>query len=168
MADTWSEFKPSRPSVAATWDGSKRINHIEWEIVRQALNGLASRRGDPFLVIGGARTDRHLHTAATAYDHPNYWDVLIDWTRISTGWTVAARVETITNAVGGSVTPRIRNRTDSVDITGTASTSVTWAEQFITIPAPGVLGLKRYRLQLLNGDAAIGINAVGAIEVYVP
>lgn len=136
------------------------------ERTRQDIHALAAVRKEKHLVIGGARADRHANTSAAAFDHPNYWDVPIDWTDFTAGFTVVARVEVVTSSASCSITPRIRNVTDSTDINGTSSIGTTYVEQVITIPVPGTVGLKRYRLQLVPGLASIGVNAVGVIEIY--
>lgn len=138
----------------------------EAEKFRQSINSIAGVRHVQPLVIGGARSDRHLATVInTLYDHPNYWDVEIDWTEMSAGWTVRARLEVLTES-GGTVTTSIRNVTDAVDIAGSAIVATSYLESTVVIPVPGVLGIKRYRLQLKSNSTVLGWNAVGVIEIF--
>jgi hypothetical protein len=160
-------FQPPSGSGA----GSALILNDPWgfqeaQKTRASLLSLAARRVCLPLVLGGARSDLHEGTIATAFDHPNYWDVDIDWTQMAAGWTVRARVEVVTSDVTCSVKARIRNTTDAVDYDATTSVALTYTEKLITIPVPGVIGVKRYRLQLVPGLTAFGINALGAIEMF--
>lgn len=138
----------------------------EAEGCHASINSLAGRRVVLPLLVGGGRADLHENSSAAAFDHPNWWDVAIDWTEMASGWTVVARVEVYTSSASCSITPRIRNITDSVNTDGTSSSTVGWVEKNITIPVPGVLGVKKYRLQLIPGLANTGVNAVGVVEIY--
>lgn len=77
----------------------------------------------------------------------------------ATDQTVNVRVEVKTDAAGTSVTPRIWNQTDSsAAVTGSSSTSTSWAAQTLTFSA---VANKEYRLQILGGNANASIYAVG-------
>lgn len=143
-----------------------KFGYREAEKLRQSIVSIAALRVDKPLTQGGARSDRHLLAATgTYYDHPNYWDARIDWTQMAAGWTVVARLNIITES-GGTVQCSIRNVTDAADITGTSQGSTSWFEDLITIPAPGVLGVKYYRLQFKSNSTTLGLNALGVIEIY--
>lgn len=136
------------------------------ERTRQNLNALGSLRHQSALTVGGSRSDRHEINPAAVFDHPDYWDAVIDWTDITAGMTVIARVEVITANVTCSVKATIRNTTDGINIDGATIATTTYTEDIIVIPVPGAIGVKRYRLRLTPGLADIGINAVGVIEIY--
>jgi hypothetical protein len=121
--------------------------------------------------LGGSRSQEVL--SASEIIVPEFWDVLIDWRHAGGDNTsdklrAQARVEVYTNNAGTSVTPRIKNVTDSVNHDGSASTTVGWVEQTITIPVPGSLGIKRYRLYIIGSNATNAIRGIGQIEIYDP
>lgn len=135
--------------------------------IRHGMLSLASMKFEKALVQGGSRSDRHNSLGTSAVDHPNYWDAIIDWTRNGSGWTVIARCEGVTENAATTLTIRIRNVTDSQNHDATTVISSTsYAERLITIPVPAVLGVKRYRLQLIQSTATYGVNALGIIEAY--
>jgi hypothetical protein len=148
-------------------------DHWDWpqgDQIRQILNALASQ-GAKGGFLGGSRTERV--QSATAVDVPQYWDVLVDWRHLKTSGatnplTVQARVDVWTDDAATSVVARIANITDGAnyDYPTPYSTATTWGEQLITIPQPGALAIKRYRLQLIGGNATSGIMGIGAIEVF--
>jgi hypothetical protein len=142
-------------------DGSFRKTTVG-EQLRQNLNAIFGN-GAKGGYLGGSRS-QYLESASEIAV-PDYWDVLIDWRKIS-GLTVRARVEVRTLNAGTSVTPRIKNVTDSTNNDGTASTSTSFTEQLIAISTPASLGVKRYRLYIIGGNATNGIGGLGQIEIY--
>lgn len=142
--------------------GVDRWRWVEGDKVRKALNA-AHVQGGKGGWLGGSRSQ--FVNSASEIAVPEYFDVLIDWRHVE-GLTVKARVEVYTLNVGTSVTPRIKNVTDSVNTDGSVSTTVGWAERLITLPTPGVLAVKRYRFYLVGSNATYGIAGIGQIEVY--
>lgn len=133
------------------------------EKVRQNLNAIHARGGSGGW-LGGSRSQEVF--SATEIAVPEYWDVLLDWRHIG-GKTVVARCEVYTENAGTSVTARLKNVTDAVNTDGSAvSTADTWTESVITIPTPGVLAVKRYRLYIVGSNATNGIRGCGCVELY--
>lgn len=162
----------SLQKLLGTGTGNAIIYHDKWgyqkaEETRQSINSLAAaRRFAGALTVGSGRSSRYQNSSAAAFLHPDYWDLTIDWTEMAAGWTVRARLETITDNVTCSITPRIRNTTDGVNTDGASSSATTWTEQFIILPVPGVLGLKRYQLWMIPGLADTDVNVLGSLEIY--
>ena len=132
------------------------------ELLRGNVNALAGQNVKG-MFLGGSRSQYVF--SASEIIVPEWWDVVVDWRHIG-GLTVRARVEVYTTNAGTSVTPRIKNVTDAANTDGSASTSVSWSEQLITLPTPGALGLKRYRLYLIGSNATNGIAGMGQIEIF--
>lgn len=133
------------------------------EQVRKNLNA-AHARGAKGGWLGGSRAQ--LFSASSEVKVYDWWDVYLDWTKLD-GLTVKARVEVYTENAGTSVTARVKNVTDSANFDSTAySTADTWAEQIITITAPAVLGVKKYRLYVFGSNTTNRVGALGQIEVY--
>lgn len=105
------------------------------------------------------------------HDAENYIDVEIDGTNLS-GLTARARVE-VRGRAGVSITPKVRNMTDSTDAgTGAACTasnpdfSGTNQKQTITLTLAS--GVKKYRLQYTLGANALVADTwcLGEIEIF--
>lgn len=106
------------------------------------------------------------------HDALDYVDIEIDGTNQG-GITYQARVEVRTANPGCSITPKIRNVTDSTDAgTGAACTATnvdysgTNQRQTITITLAG--GVKKYRLQYTLGALGVGMDTwcKGEIESF--
>jgi hypothetical protein len=113
--------------------------------------------------LGGSRDNSVIGTPTI--DIPEYRDVALDSTKLG-GLSVRARVEVKTANAGTSVTPKIRNMTDSTDkVVGTASTSLTFVEQLLVM-TPLTAGDKKYRLQLNTNNGTNDVFGFGVVELY--
>lgn len=112
--------------------------------------------------LGGSR---EVGRRNSAYEPvPSFLEIELDGTDTG-GLTVQARVEVKTDDVATSVTPRIRNVTDASDaVVGESSTSVTFASQ--TLAFTPVAGAKKYRLEILGGNATNSIYGIGYVEHF--
>lgn len=134
-----------------------RENHI----------ALASRRA--IYPLGGSRQTT-VALVASAQDAVDYIDIELDGTNLA-GFTVQARVEVRTLAAGTSVTPKIRNLTDSTDAgTGVACTATaadySGSNQKQTFTVTLAAGVKKYRLMLTPSNATNGVLGIGYIEAF--
>ncbi len=113
--------------------------------------------------LGGSRQNSVLFNGT--FDVLEYRDVEIDATKLG-GLTIRARVEGRTNDSATSVTPRIRNITDSITlVTGSAITSTTFVEQLLAMPVTGVN--KKHRLQGTTNNANFDVFLLGVVETFV-
>lgn len=137
------------------------------EKVRQNFETLIGRRA--VYPLGGSRNASLQHNAVIdAYD---YLDIEIDGTDLA-GLTAQARVEVRVENAGLSVTPSIRNVTDSTDAgTGLAcvATSSTYAgtNQKQTIALTLASGVKKYRLRFTPTNNTYRFWGLGIIEVFL-
>ncbi len=114
--------------------------------------------------LGGSR-ENSINFNGT-FDAYEYRDVEIDSTKLG-GLSVRARVEAKTANAGTSVTPRIRNITDSTTlVTGSAETSTSFVEQLLDM-TPLTSGTKKYRLQGTTNNATNDVWLFGVMETYV-
>jgi len=112
--------------------------------------------------LGGSRINSVLFNGT--FDVHDYRDVEIDATKLG-GLTVRARVEGRTTDSTTSVTPRIRNITDSTTlVTGTAITSTTFVEQLLTMAVTGAN--KKYRLQGTTNNGNNDVFLFGVVETF--
>jgi hypothetical protein len=137
------------------------------EKIRQAFDVLIGRRA--VYPLRGSRNASLQHNAVIeAYD---YLDIEIDGTDL-VGVTAQARVEVRVENAGLSVTPSIRNVTDSTDAgTGLAcvATSATYAgtNQKQTIAVTLASGVKKYRLRITPTNNTYRFWCLGYLEVYL-
>lgn len=112
--------------------------------------------------LGGSRNVGRRNTSYEAV--PDFLEIELDGTD-TVGLTVQARVEVRTSNAAGSVTPRIRNVTDASDaVVGAASILTTFDPQ--TLGFVPVVGLKKYRMEILGSNAGIQIFGIGYIEHF--
>jgi hypothetical protein len=136
--------------------------------VRQNIKALAARRA--VYPLGGSR--RQLIVFNGTYDAEEYIDVELDGTEFQTGATVRARVEVRSANAGTSITPKIRNVTDSTDaVVGAACTAsdadYSGSNQKQTLSFTPASGVKKYRLQFTNSNATNGAyGAPSYLEVF--
>lgn len=119
--------------------------------------------------LGGSRTIALARTAA-AQDAIDYLDVEIDGTNL-TGLTKQARVEVRTLGAT-TVTPKVRNVTDSTDAgTGVAcagtAADYSGTNQKQTIALTIASGVKKYRLMATPSATTDDTFAIGGIEIYI-
>lgn len=148
--------------------------------IRDNLVVLASRRTGRFL--GGSRVVpndvalslfgpmRAASVSLGPIDAYSYIDVEIDGTNQS-GITYQARVEVRTDQTAVSITPKIRNVTDSTDAgTGSACTATaqdySGTNQKQTIALTIASGIKKYRLQYSVSGLPVQTWATGEIESF--
>jgi hypothetical protein len=117
--------------------------------------------------LGGSRSTAIFNNVAT--DAQDYID-FVPRTGEFTGATVQAVVEVRTLDGGTSVTPKIRNLTDSTDaIIGLACTATnadySGTNQRQTLGFTPVAG-KRYRLMLTPSNATNGVYGIGFVEAF--
>lgn len=113
--------------------------------------------------FGGSRQNSVLFNGT--FDVLEYRDVEYDSLQM-TGLTTRARVEGQTSDAATSVTPVIRNVTDSVNlVTGTAITSLTFVEQ-ILVMSPLTAGTKKYRLRGTTNNGTNDVWLLGVSETY--
>jgi hypothetical protein len=142
--------------------GYTRANEL-----RQNLIALASRRA--VYSLGGSRQTA-VPQVASAQDAVDWIDVEIDGTNLA-GLTVQARIEVRVINAATSVTPKIRNGTDSTDAgTGVACTATnanyggTNQKQTITLTLAS--GVKKYRLMLTPSNTTHPVFGIGCIEIF--
>lgn len=119
--------------------------------------------------LGGSRT-QSVPQVAAAQDAIDWIDVEIDGTLLS-GLTIQARVEVRSAAAGTSVTPTVRNMTDSTTAGTGVSCSATAADysgtnQKQTIALTIASGIKKYRLQLTPSNTTNPVMGIGYIEIF--
>lgn len=137
------------------------------EKIRQAFDVLIGRRA--VYPLGGSRNVALQHNAVIdAYD---YLDIEIDGTDLA-GLTAQARVEVRVENAGLSVTPSIRNVTDSTDAgTGLAcvATSDVYSgtNQKQTIALTLASGVKKYRLRFTPTNNTYMFWGLGTIEIFL-
>jgi len=134
---------------------------------RENLIVLSSRRA--VYPLGGSRSVS-LPLAATAQDAESWIDVEIDGTNQG-GMTGRLRVECRTANAATSVTPKLRNVTDSTDAgIGVACTATnadySGANQKQTITVTIASGVKKYRLQGTPGNATNPTFVIGYLELF--
>ena len=136
--------------------------------VRLNIKALAARRA--VYPLGGSRQALVVYNGT--FDAVDWIDVELDGTEFQTGATVRARVEVRSANAGTSITPLIRNITDSTDaVTGAACTATdadySGANQKQTLSFTPVTGVKKYRLQFTNSNATNGTyGAPSFLEVF--
>lgn len=154
-------FGPSGAYIAGDKWG---YQDSEW--ARQNFRALTAIRH--ILPLGGSRNQGLQHNAVIeAYD---YLDIEIDSTELP-GLSCVARVEVRVENAGLSVTPSIRNVTDSSDAgTGLACTATSadysgtnQKQEFEVTLASGV---KKYRLRLTPTNNTYQFWAIGYLEIY--
>jgi hypothetical protein len=109
--------------------------------------------------LGGSRS---IAISGTGYqDAVDYLDFVMP-DAASTGGTYAAKIDLLCESGSTTITPRIRNITDSSDaVVGSASSSTSWTTQTLTFtPASG----KTYRLQVVKSDDLNACWAIGYLR----
>lgn len=111
------------------------------------------------LPLGGSRSQSV--TGVVYQDAINYVDFTMP-DADSVGGVYKALVDVLCENAATSITPKIRNITDSSDaVVGSASTSTSWASQTLSFtPAAG----KTYRLQFIKGDDVYGAFGMGRLQ----
>lgn len=135
--------------------------------IRENLIALASARLTYHL--GGSRNVA-VPLVASAQDAVDFIDIELDGTNLG-GFTKQLRVEVRTLNAGTSVTPKLRNVTDSTDAgTGVACSATnadySGANQKQTITVTLATGVKKYRLQLTPSNATNGTFGIGYVEIF--
>jgi len=136
--------------------------------IRDNLVALGSRRA--VYPLGGSRTVT-IPLVAAAQDAADYLDIEIDGTNLG-AFTKNLRVECRTLNVGTSVTPKLRNMTDSTDAgigVACAATNADYsgANQKQTVAVTIASGIKKYRLQGTPSNTTNGTFVIGYLEVFV-
>lgn len=134
---------------------------------RENLITLAARRA--VYPLGGSRSVS-LPLVASAQNAEDYLDIEIDGTNLG-GFTANLRVECRTTNAGTSVTPKLRNMTDSTDAgTGAAcsatATDYSGANQKQTIVVTIAAGIKKYRLQGTPSNVTNPTFVIGYLEIF--
>lgn len=109
--------------------------------------------------LGGSRSQA---VSGTGYqDAADYLDFRVP-DAASAGATYKVYVDLLCENAATSITPKIRNITDSSDaVVGSASTSTTWAEQTLTFtPVAG----KKYRLMFVKSDDVYAAWGIGLLQ----
>lgn len=164
MSSSYSRIAGTGPSEAFLLGVDQSFHqNARCEQARAVLNAFAGQNAKGHW-LGGSRTQFVFAAAETIV--PEWEDVVINWTALQ-GLTVQARVEIWTDSASTSVTPRIKNVTDSANFDGSSlSVATTWTERIITITPPGVIGIKRYRFYLVPANASNGVAGIGSIEIF--
>lgn len=134
---------------------------------RDNLITLASRRA--IYPLGGSRSVS-LALSVSAENAEGWIDVEIDGTNLG-AFTANLRVECRTTNAATSITPKLRNMTDSTDAgLGVACTATnadySGANQKQTIPVTIASGIKKYRLQGTPGNATNPTFVIGYLEIF--
>ncbi len=121
----------------------------------RSLGGSRDVPNNPVIPLRGGVL-RSKQSGTGPFDVVNYIDVEIDGTNQS-GITIQARVEVRTNKSSCTITPKIRNITDSTDAgTGVACAAgrgdYSGTNQKQTIAVTVASGVKKYRLQFTLSD----------------
>lgn len=135
--------------------------------LRENAIALASRKA--IYCLGGSRMTA-LPQVASAQDAVDYRDIEIDWTNLA-GFTVQLRVECRTINAATTITPKLRNVTDSTDAGTGAACSATNADysgsnQKQTISITGQSGVKKYRLMGTPSNTTHPTFVIGDIEIF--
>lgn len=135
--------------------------------IRENLIAIISARLTYYL--GGSRATS-VPLVASAQDAIDYIDIELDGTNLG-GLTKQLRVEVRTANAGTSVTPRLRNITDSTDAgVGVACTATnadySGTNQRQTITLTLASGVKKYRLQLTPSNTTNAVYGIGYIEIF--
>jgi len=115
--------------------------------------------------LGGSRATADAVTGTSYQDAFNYRDFIIP-DAASAGAVWVAEVELVCENAATTITPRIRNITDSSDaVVGAACAATTWGgtNSYQTLSFTPVVG-KRYRLQFIKSDDVYGCWGVGAMR----
>jgi hypothetical protein len=136
--------------------------------LRENIVTLGSRRA--VFPLGGSRSVS-LPLVGSVQDAESWIDVEIDGTNLG-GFTVQARIECRTLNAGTTITPKIRNMTDSTDAgTGVACSATaadySGANQKQTITVTLASGVKKYRLQGTPSNATYATFVIGYLEAFV-
>jgi len=129
---------------------------------------LASRPGH--YTLGGSRITA-LPQTASAQDAVEWRDVEIDGTNLS-GFTARLRVECRVINAATSVTPKLRNVTDSTDATSTGvacsatNSDYSGTNQKQTLTATIASGVKKYRLMGTPSNTTHPTFVIGDLEIY--
>lgn len=139
----------------------------------------ANKIRDNLIALGSMRRTYDLHGSRTVslplvgstQDAYDWTDVEIDGTNLG-GFTAQLRVECRTLAAGTSITPKLRNVTDSTDAgTGAACTATnadySGANQKQTVAVTIASGVKKYRLQGTPSNATNATFVIGYLELFV-
>lgn len=158
--------------ITGTGAGSSYQLNDRWgfqtaEKVRQNFLALVGARA--VYPLGGSRNNALQHNAVI--DAFDYLDIELDGTNLG-GLTVQARVEVRVENSGLSVTPSIRNVTDSSDAgTGVACNATTadysGSNQKQTITVTLAAGLKKYRLRLTPTNNTYMFWSLGFLEIFL-
>lgn len=148
--------------------GDLGLGNVENTALSTWIGRVALRVAGLSHALGGSRVISVPQVAA-AQDAIDWRDVELDGT-VTTGLTVQARVEVRTSDAGTSVTPKIRNVTDSTDA-GVGSACSATATDYSgtaskqTIAVTLAAGLKTYRLQLTPSNADADVFGLGRLEI---
>lgn len=134
---------------------------------RENMIVLAARRA--VYHLGGSRSVS-LPLSASVQDAESWIDVEIDGTSLG-GMTARLRVECRTANAATSITPKLRNVTDSTDAgVGAACTATaadySGANQKQTVAVTIAAGVKKYRLQGTPGNATNPTFVIGYLELF--
>lgn len=136
--------------------------------IRENLVTLGSRRA--VYVLGGSRSVS-LPLVASSQNAEGWIDVEIDGTNLG-GFTANLRVECRTINAATSVTPKLRNVTDSTDAGVGVACSATGADyaganQKQTVAVTIASGVKTYRLQGTPSNTTHPTFVIGYLEIFV-
>jgi hypothetical protein len=136
-------------------------------LLRENLIALASARRTYHL--GGSR-QTNVPQVASAQDAIDWVDIELDGTNLA-GLTKQLRVEVRTANAATSVTPKLRNVTDSTDAGVGVACSATGADylganQKQTITVTLASGVKKYRLQLTPSNTTHPCYGIGYVEIF--
>jgi hypothetical protein len=134
---------------------------------RENMIALASRKA--IYDLGGSRITA-LPQVASAQDAVEYRDIELDGTNLG-GFTVRLRVECRTINAATSVTPKLRNVTDSTDAGTGVACSATNADysgtnQKQTITVTLAAGVKKYRLMGTPSNTTHPTFIIGDLEIF--
>lgn len=137
-------------------DANSQFASEEYQKLRDAILAAVFDMG---LRIGGSRS---VAVSGTGYqDATDYLDFRVP-DAASAGAVYKVYVDQLCENAATSITPKIRNITDSSDaVVGSASTSTSWAEQTLTFtPVAG----KRYRLMFVKSDDVYRCYGIGFVQ----
>lgn len=131
-----------------------------FEPTRQSLVAL----GHATFQLGGSRTAPFVGTAYTPI--VDYLDFDIPAAKDGGAFSYTAEVDLVSGGDGTTITPRVRNVTDTTTaVTGSATTSTVWARQSLAFtPTVG----KCYRLECVKSNDTEACWSIGFVRRTAP
>jgi len=114
-------------------------------------------------------TDLFPAVADTYEDHPHYVDFTVNWTRLKGDEGDQVTVDVVVDCkcenAATTITPRIVIAgTSTVNVTGSAHSTTSWAAQTLTLVSS--TGVVSYRLQIKRSDLTYAVRSIARRRLY--